>query len=186
MPKFTVFDSFSPVVSTKANFDDVLVPPKHVSRRRTETYYVNEKTVLRTHTSAHQVELLKKGERAFLCVGDVYRRDSIDSRHYPIFHQMEGLRVLEPEFTREDAGHELKQSLEQLVRRLLGEDMGEVRWIDAEFPFTTPSWEMEVMYQDKWLEVLGCGVVHPQVLANAAPELENRAAWAFGAHLFLC
>lgn len=70
------------------NFDDVLVPADHVSRSYNDTYYVDSQTVLRCHTSAHQAELLRKGHSHFLVTGDVYRRDSIDSTHYPVFHQV--------------------------------------------------------------------------------------------------
>lgn len=92
-PIFRTFDQMHPVVTTTSNFDDLLVPQDHVSRRPTDTYYVTQKSVLRTHTSAHQTELIRRGENAFLVTGDVYRRDEIDSSHYPVFHQMEGVRV---------------------------------------------------------------------------------------------
>ena len=70
------------------NFDDVLVPADHVSRSYNDTYYVDADTVLRCHTSAHQANLLREGYTNFLVTGDVYRRDSIDSTHYPVFHQV--------------------------------------------------------------------------------------------------
>jgi phenylalanyl-tRNA synthetase alpha chain len=90
---FEFFDDLCPVVDTKNNFDDLLVKPDHVSRRMSDTYYISRDTVLRTHTSAHQTSLLSQGSTAFLATGDVYRRDEIDSSHYPVFHQMEGVRV---------------------------------------------------------------------------------------------
>ena len=67
-----------------------------MSRNKSDTYYVSEDRVLRTHTSAHQTELMREGKKAFLCTGDVYRRDEIDSSHYPVFHQMEGVKIFEP------------------------------------------------------------------------------------------
>lgn len=70
------------------NFDDVLVPADHVSRSYNDTYYIDAETVLRCHTSAHQSDLLRKGYTNFLVTGDVYRRDSVDSTHYPVFHQV--------------------------------------------------------------------------------------------------
>ena len=73
------------------NFDDVLVPADHVSRSYNDTYYIDAQTVLRCHTSAHQAELLRRGNTHFLVTGDVYRRDSIDSTHYPVFHQVSPL-----------------------------------------------------------------------------------------------
>ena len=87
---FEVFDKMSPYVNVKNCFDDLRVGPDHVSRRPSDTYYVDEKHVLRTHTSAHQNQLISGGKTSFLCTGDVYRRDEIDSSHYPVFHQMEG------------------------------------------------------------------------------------------------
>uniref|UniRef100_A0A8R7UE87 Phenylalanyl-tRNA synthetase domain-containing protein n=1 Tax=Triticum urartu TaxID=4572 RepID=A0A8R7UE87_TRIUA len=86
--QFVKFDDLCPLVSTKQNFDDVLVPADHVSRSYNDTYYVDSQTVLRCHTSAHQAELLREGHTHFLVIGDVYRRDSIDSTHYPVFHQV--------------------------------------------------------------------------------------------------
>jgi phenylalanyl-tRNA synthetase alpha chain len=86
-------DDLSPLVSTYDCFDSMLVAKDHVSRRPTDTYYVDPDTVLRTHTSAHEVQMMKQGVKAFLVSGDVYRRDEIDASHYPVFHQMEGVRI---------------------------------------------------------------------------------------------
>lgn len=92
-PLFAVFDSISPVVNSHQNFDSLLVPKDHVSRSKSDTYYINSQYLLRSHTSAHQEELVKMGFDAFLVVGDVYRRDEIDASHYPVFHQVEGMRL---------------------------------------------------------------------------------------------
>lgn len=81
-------------MTVEQNFDELLIPPDHVSRRPSDTYYVDAKRVLRCHTSAHQTALLQKGHDAFLVCGDVYRRDEVDSTHYPVFHQLEGVRVI--------------------------------------------------------------------------------------------
>lgn len=177
--QFNTFDDLVPVVSTTANFDEVLVPADHVSRSPNDTYYVDSNTVLRCHTSAHQAEMLRSGETAFLVTGDVYRRDSIDATHYPVFHQMEGVRV----FTQhsEDvsvsyAESQLKDTLEGLARHLFGDV--EMRWIDAYFPFTQPSFELEIFFKGQWLEVLGCGVMEQAILdANGKSGYK---AWAFG------
>ncbi|RVW64558.1 Phenylalanine--tRNA ligase, chloroplastic/mitochondrial [Vitis vinifera] len=134
------------------NFDDVLVPPDHVSRSYNDTYYIDSQTVLRCHTSAHQAELLRRGHTHFLVTGDVYPRDSIDSTHYPVFHQMEGVRVFFPgdwETSGMDgtsyAAEDLKKCLEGLVQHLFGNV--EMRWIDTYFPFTNPSFELEIYFQ---------------------------------------
>ncbi|KAF7134324.1 hypothetical protein RHSIM_Rhsim08G0147200 [Rhododendron simsii] len=113
-------------LSTK-NFDDVLVPEDHVSRSYNDTYYAVSHMILRCHTSAHQAELLRKGHTHFLITGDVYRRDSIDSTHYPIFHQMEGFRIFNPEDWEPScmegmsyAAEDLKKCLEGKVVRSSG------------------------------------------------------------------
>ncbi|KAI4345902.1 hypothetical protein L6164_012988 [Bauhinia variegata] len=181
--KFNKLDDLCPIVSVKANFDDVLVPEDHVSRSYNDTYYVDPQTVLRCHTSAHQAELLRRGYTHFLVTGDVYRRDSIDSTHYPVFHQMEGFRVFAPDEWEASgmdatsfAAADLKTCLEGLARHLFG--AVEMRWIDTYFPFTNPSFELEIYFQEKWLEVLGCGVTEQEILKrNGKP---NNVAWAFG------
>ncbi|CDP11297.1 unnamed protein product [Coffea canephora] len=181
--KFDKFDDLFPIVSVKQNFDDVLVPADHVSRSYNDTYYVDSQTVLRCHTSAHQAELLSKGHSNFLVTGDVYRRDSIDSTHYPVFHQMEGLRVFSPhdwEGSGTDgtsyAAGDLKKCLEGLARHLFGSV--EMRWVDTYFPFTDPSFELEIYFQENWLEVLGCGVTEQEILKQNGRK--NSVAWAFG------
>ncbi|XRB08820.1 phenylalanine--tRNA ligase alpha subunit [Pycnococcus provasolii] len=180
---FAFFDDMAPVVRIEQNFDELLIPKDHVSRSSNDTYYVDDDTVLRCHTSAHQLEKLKAGNERFLVMGDVYRRDTIDATHYPVFHQMEGVRVFDPSEW-EAAGmdstafaeQELKNTLEGLARHLFGDV--EMRWVDAYFPFTEPSAELEVFYGGDWLEVLGCGVMRQEILTEGgSPE---KRAWAFG------
>ncbi|KAG1672820.1 hypothetical protein FOA52_004624 [Chlamydomonas sp. UWO 241] len=180
--KFKTHDELFPVVTATANFDDVLVPKDHISRSSNDTYYVDDETVLRCHTSAHQAELLRTGMGAFLVTGDVYRRDSIDATHYPVFHQMEGVRIFtEADWGSEDptryCAQELKASLEGLAKHLFGDV--ECRWIDAYFPFTEPSYELEIFFNGKWLEVLGCGVMQQSILDKNSGTT-GKKAWAFG------
>lgn len=92
-PLFSVYDNISPVVTLEQNFDSLLVPEDHISRSQSDSYYINSKYMLRAHTSAHDHELIKAGLDAFLVIGDVYRRDTVDSTHYPVFHQVEGVRL---------------------------------------------------------------------------------------------
>ena len=92
-PLFSVYDDLSPVVTTWQNFDSLLIPADHPSRKKGDNYYLNAKHMLRAHTSAHQWDLLRAGLDAFLVVGDVYRRDQIDAQHYPVFHQLEAVRL---------------------------------------------------------------------------------------------
>lgn len=193
-PLFNIYDSFKPIVSVKQNFDDLLFPVDHVGRSANDTYYLNKSTLLRTHTSAHQAELMRSGERSFLVTGDVYRRDAIDKTHYPVFHQMEGVRIFTPEQLQaqnktpeEFVAADMKDALEGMVSAVFGKV--QVRWVDAYFPFTHPSWEMEIFFEDKWLEVLGCGIVNPQIVRNSGMPIssgdggygaEGNVGWAFG------
>ncbi|CAI5519935.1 unnamed protein product [Closterium sp. Naga37s-1] len=180
---FLKFDHLAPIVATSSNFDDLLIPADHVSRSYNDTYYIDSATVLRTHTSAHQAQLLRDGHTHFLVTGDVYRRDAIDATHYPVFHQMEGFRVFSPSELAAAGGDptefvaaQLKQALEGLARHLFGDV--EMRWVDTYFPFTNPSFELEIFFQGQWLEVLGCGVTEQQILDNCG--LAGSKAWAFG------
>jgi len=90
-PRFVVFDNLSPVVTPHQNFDSLLVPPDHPSRSLTDTYYVNSGHLLRSHMTAHDEELIRSGFDAFLLVGDVFRRDEVNTSHYPVFHQVDGV-----------------------------------------------------------------------------------------------
>ncbi|KAF0852395.1 mitochondrial phenylalanyl-tRNA synthetase (PheRS) [Andalucia godoyi] len=176
-PDFNVFSNLPPVVSVQDNFDRLLFPKTHISRSQSDTYYVNENTVLRTHTSAHQYQLLSSRKDPFLVIGDVFRRDEIDQTHYMAFHQCEGLRMFPAGTSVDNVVNDLKTSLERLCRSLFGM-AAEMRWVDAYFPFTDPSFELEVFYGGKWMECLGCGVVHRDLVKNVSrhPEI----GWAFG------
>jgi len=166
---FDLFDELSPIVSIRNNFDLLRIPVDHPSRSKSDTYYVDSNNVLRTHTSAHQVDLLKAGHKSFLVCGDVYRKDTIDSTHYPVFHQLEGVKLCDnPE-------DDLKDTLSKIIKELFD---SEFRFKDDFFPFTHPSWEVEVNFENRWLEVLGCGVIHPEVLENAG--ITGKTGWAFG------
>merc|ERR1719258_160116 len=176
--EYMIFNGEDPIVTTTQCFDDLLIPPEHPGRQPSDTYYIDDKTLLRTHTSAHQSEHLRQGYEAFLCTGDVYRRDEIDRSHFPAFHQME--------WVKSDAckmiGDDLKATLDGLVDVLF--PGCERRWAEDYFPFTEPSFELEVLYEGEWLEILGCGVIHTDVLKNVG--MEDRHGWAFGLGKYLC
>jgi phenylalanyl-tRNA synthetase alpha chain len=177
---FHIHENLNPKVSIQSNFDDLLVPSDHPSRRLTDTFYYDNKYCLRTHTSAHQTQFLRSGEQAFLVIGDCYRRDEIDSRHYPIFHQMEGVRI----FNQQDANEQkvvenLKQTLEGLVESVFGPV--EKRWNIDSFPFTSPSFELEILFNGQWMEVLGSGVIRKEILERSLGENgKSKIGWAFG------
>ena len=126
--KFKFEDSFDPLVNVKQCFDEVLVPKDHISRLPNNTYYNDAETVLRPHTSAHQIQMIRGGHNAFLVLGDVYRRDTIDRTHYPAFHQMEGVRIFtfdqigakNIKHAKEIAEVDLKQTLEGLSKHMFG------------------------------------------------------------------
>ena len=240
-PIYTHYNTFPPVVSVSQNFDSLGFPPDHPGRSRTDTYYINKNTVLRTHTSAHEAEIFRKDEsEGYTISADVYRRDAVDRSHYPVFHQMEGARMWDRRKVPENdiakavwhdlgqlprhglkvedpnptvhpernplqaeyhsieeveaiAAH-LKRSLEGVVVELFSkakeaaiaakntevdaEEPLKVRWIEAYFPWTSPSWELEVFWQGDWLEVLGCGVVKQDLPINAG--VPDKLGWAFG------
>ncbi|KAF2141360.1 uncharacterized protein K452DRAFT_309132 [Aplosporella prunicola CBS 121167] len=238
-PGFQFHNDLFPVVSVQQNFDSLGFPADHPGRSRTDTYYLNKNTVLRTHTSAHQADTFRADTApGYLISADVYRRDAVDRSHYPVFHQMEGARTWDrnaldghsslaslvwsdveklprhdikvedpnPTFHAErnplqtQHGHaadeveaiatHLKRSLENVVVEIFAQakkatgaataadEPLRVRWVEAYFPFTSPSWELEVFWQGDWLEVLGCGVVSQPIL-NAA-GVPTRLGWAFG------
>lgn len=175
---FSFHNNLSPIVSAEACFDSLCVPKDHVSRASSDTYYINDDKahLLRAHMTAHDVDLLRDGCSAFVNCGDVYRRDTVDRTHYPVFHQVDGLRLYG-----KDSGmnveKNLKHTLEGLIRAIFGKV--EMRWVDAYFPFTEPSWELEMKWKGEWLEVLGCGKVRRQVLTNGNIG-EDVSGWAFG------
>eukprot|EP01084_Bolivina_argentea_P087611 158229_1 len=165
-----VLDNLNEIVTTIQNFDDLLIPIDHPSRNITDTYYVDNNHILRPHTSAHQTEMMRKGLKSFLIVGDCYRKDTIDATHYPIFHQMEGVRIWKKtEMNENDVENDLKLTLNNLVEFLFPGNP--YRWNDDYFPFTDPSFEMEVKINndnndDDWLEIFGSGVIHKNILKN--------------------
>lgn len=219
--EYDSINNLSPVVTTFQNFDSLGFPPDHPGRSVSDSYYINKDIMLRTHTSAHQMETYATGRDAFLISADVYRRDEIDASHYPIFHQMEGAKLFKRTSTlskqldediasggdksasiktlddtilhagnprqevhsideAEGATRHLKFVLNGLVQKLFGggHEPLQVRWIDAYFPFTSPSWELEIFYGGEWLEVLGCGVIKQEILNKAGQS--DKMGWAFG------
>jgi phenylalanyl-tRNA synthetase alpha chain len=173
---FDKFDSFEPIVNIHDNFDSLLIPKDHPARTKHDTYYVDDEHVLRTHTSAHQCSLMSKGIQNFLVTGDVYRKDEIDYCHYPVFHQMEGVRIVDYN-SDVDPESELKTVLANMIEYLF--HTNDYNFQQDYFPFTEPSFEANVNYNGKWLEILGCGVIHTKILTNVFGETKYKG-WAFG------
>ncbi|KAH3686613.1 hypothetical protein WICPIJ_002412 [Wickerhamomyces pijperi] len=236
---YTFYNDFKPVVSTYENFDSLGFPSDHPGRAKTDTYYLNETTLLRTHTSAHEKECFEMcPTEGYFISADVYRKDEIDRTHYPVFHQMEGGRIWSREKYGDDlltkiqsdieaipktdlivedahpafdvlknpkqdfmtdketelVSQHLKKTIELLVFKVFEEakisaklagstepylnEPLRVRWSPDYFPWTAPSWEIEVWWKGTWLECCGCGVVREQVLTNSG--VKDSIGWAFG------
>ncbi|MDX1490499.1 MAG: phenylalanine--tRNA ligase subunit alpha [Pseudohongiellaceae bacterium] len=169
------------------NFTALNIPEHHPARAMHDTFYIDPATVLRTHTSPVQVRVMENGEPPFrmICPGRVYRCDS-DLTHTPMFHQVEGLVV-----DKDVSFADLKGTIEEFVRAFF-EDDRDVRFRPSYFPFTEPSAEFDmscVMCHGKgcrvcghtgWVEIGGCGMVHPNVLKMSNIDAENYTGFAFG------
>ena len=160
------------------NFQALNIPANHPARAMQDTFYVENGDVLRTHTSPIQIRyMLDKKEPSIRIIapGRVYRVDS-DATHSPMFHQAEGLWV-EEGVTFAD----LKAVFTDFIRRFFERDDLQVRFRPSFFPFTEPSAEIDIMGENgKWLEVGGCGMVHPNVLKNVNIDPEKYTGFAFG------
>lgn len=158
------------------NFDALNIPEHHPARQDHDTFYFNPKLVLRTQTSGVQIRTMEKEQPPLRIIspGKVYRND-YDQTHTPMFHQVEGLMVdKDVSFTH------LKGVLHDFLHHFFEEDL-EIRFRPSYFPFTEPSAEVDVMGKNgKWLEVLGCGMVHPNVLKSVGIDPEVYSGFAFG------
>ncbi len=157
------------------NFEALNIPAHHPARAMHDTFYFNENTLLRTHTSSVQIRVMheRKPPLRFIAPGRVYRCDS-DMTHTPMFHQVEGL-MIDEEVTFGQLKGLLKEFLEHFFSRQL-----EVRFRPSYFPFTEPSAEVDIMGDNGWLEIMGCGMVHPYVLENVGINSEKYTGLAFG------
>ena len=190
LPRFVDFDvmDLPKIVTVEDEFDLLNAPKDHPSRKETDTYYVNEKYVLRTQMTVmwpfylRNPEVLKRleteGHIGLLAPGIVFRKDEIDKSHYPAFHQIDGLYICKKSqkiITIDD----LKEVQIDLAKSIFGPNM-EYKFIIDTFPFTDPSVEMDMMFNGEWMEVNGAGLVHPQVLKNFGLDSEIYNGWAFG------
>ena len=169
------------------NFEALNIPAHHPARAMHDTFYFGDGTLLRTHTSPSQVHTMEEREPPIrvICPGRVYRRDS-DLTHSPMFHQVEGLVV-----DRGISFADLKGTVIEFLQRFFEKDL-QVRFRPSYFPFTEPSAEVDVQCvhclgegcrvcsQTGWLEVMGCGLVHPNVLSMSGIDPEIYSGFAFG------
>lgn len=167
--------------TVRKSFDQLLFDAKHPARRPSDTYFVTKDFLLRSQMTSNEIDYFSKGYSKALIVGKVFRRDEIDKTHFPIFHQMEGVYAKEnSEWGAEPVASclsNLKQIFELLIKNLFGTSI-QYRWNDDFFPYTNPSLELEIMFKDKWVEVLGCGILHPEIVSFG--PLKDATAWAFG------
>lgn len=170
------------------NFEALNIPKNHPARSEQDTFYINDNIVLRTQTSPIQIRTMENQEPPIKMIspGKVYRSDAVDATHSPIFYQMEGL-VIDKDVTFAD----LKGTLELFAKKMFG-DKVVTKFRPHHFPFTEPSAEMDatcfvcegkgcrVCKGSGWIEILGCGMVHPNVLRNCGIDPEVYSGFAFG------
>lgn len=195
--KQMVFDYFSdlarieienPYVSVENNFDRLRVPANHPSRSPSDTFYKDDNTVLRTHMTSYLYPMGRSetghSQLRYITCGDVFRKDAIDSTHYPVFHQIDAFYIV-PDGV--DVKKDLRDRLTGLVKHLFGptckhQFLEDSEHEDVYFPFTIDSLEVNVEFEvegkTKYLEVLGAGTVHPDIMKDLG--LANHQAWAFG------
>ena len=169
-------------------FEALNMPKSHPARDTQDTFYINENVLLRTQTSSVQIRTMEKMKPPIRIIspGRVYRSDTVDATHSPLFHQIEGL-VIDKGITMAD----LKGTLDLLIKRLYGDD-AQIRLRPHHFPYTEPSAEVDLMCfnchgkgcsmckQEGWVEILGSGMVHPKVLEECGIDPEVYSGFAFG------
>lgn len=173
------------------NFEKLNIPANHPAKDEQDTFYINDKIVLRTQTSPVQARVMEKGKLPIRMIapGRVFRSDEVDATHSPSFHQIEGL-VIDKHITFSD----LKGTLEEFARELFGPET-KTKFRPHHFPFTEPSAEVDVSCfkcggkgcrfckGSGWIEILGCGMVHPHVLEMCGIDPEEYTGFAFGVGL---
>jgi len=191
LPDFKNFDiiQIPEIVPTDISFDLFDFPPDHPARLRSDTYYVDEKNILRTHTTVMWYYYLNndkmktriKNKESFgsFCYGKVYRKDEIDRNHMNVFHQMDGW-YLTPKDKKDISSDDLQNVLISIAKAVFGPEV-KYRFNPDTFPYTNPSLEMEIdKGNGQWVEVLGSGVVKGSVLDKLGVDSSKYNGWAFG------
>jgi phenylalanyl-tRNA synthetase alpha chain len=158
------------------NFEALNIPADHPARDMQDTFFLSDSRLLRTHTSPVQIRYMETHQPPIRIVapGRVYRRDTVDATHSAVFHQVELLAI--------DRGltfTDLKGTIKEFLRQMFGEDLP-VQFRASYFPFTEPSAEVDVQWKGKWLEVMGCGMVDPNVLKAVGYDSEIYTGFAAG------
>ena len=160
------------------NFEALNIPKHHPARDMQDTFFIDPITVLRTHTSNVQVHIMEEEEPPirYIVPGRVYRNEAIGYKSYCLFHQVEGIYVNE-----QVSFGELKGCLEYFVNHMFGPKK-KMRFRPSYFPFTEPSAEVDIWDENRgeWMEILGCGMVNPQVLKNVGYDTKKYRGYAFG------
>lgn len=171
------YDDYPEIEEEYYNFDALNTPSWHPSRDSHDSFYTDRGNVMRTHTSAFQVRamrMLREPPIRAMTSGRCYRRDEIDATHFPIFHQLDVIAV-----DRNISFADLKFTLYQMLTTLLGAGI-QLRFRPSYFPFTTPSAEVDVLYRGRWMELLGSGMIRPEVLRNGGIDPAHWRGFAFG------
>ena len=165
------------IESEEFNFDMLNIKKSHPARQMHDTFYINNKFgLLRTHTSPVQIRSMLNSQPpfAYSSAGKVYRKDD-DATHLPMFHQVEGICI-----NQEITFAQLKDLIHKIIYAIFDEEV-QIRFRPSYFPFTEPSAEVDILWdENKWLEILGCGMVHPNVLSNAKIDPKIYSGYAFG------
>jgi phenylalanyl-tRNA synthetase alpha chain len=160
------------------NFEALNTPPDHPARDMQDTFYLADGNLLRTHTSSVQIHYMEENEPPIRIIapGRCYRRDTVDATHSAVFHQIEILAV-----DRDLTFTDLKGTVKEFLDRAFGMELP-IRFRASYFPFTEPSAEVDVQWQGRWLEIMGCGMVDPNVLTKVGydPEVYSGFAAGFG------
>ncbi|HEY0008580.1 MAG TPA: phenylalanine--tRNA ligase subunit alpha [Tepidisphaeraceae bacterium] len=172
------YDDYPEYEEESYNFDYLNTPDWHPSRDSHDSFYTKDGHVLRTHTTAFQIRAMKQHSsqppiRA-MTAGRCYRRDEVDATHYPIFNQLDLICI-----DKTASFADLKRTLYTLLTALLGDDI-QLRFRPSYFPFTTPSAEVDVLYRGRWMEILGSGMMRPEVLRNGGIDPNAYRGYAVG------
>ena len=160
------------------NFEALNVPKHHPARDMQDTFFVDPNTVLRTHTSNVQIHLMENQDPPLrhICCGRVFRNEAVSYKRFCLFHQVEGSVINET-----SSFSEMKGTLEYFAKEMFGKDT-KMRFRPSYFPFTEPSAEVDIWNEklNQWMEILGCGMVNPNVLENVGYDSEKYQGFAFG------